>query len=104
MAIGLAKLRYQPGMEFLELFMRTCEATQLQGFKPQDLASTIYGERCRVLNAGPGARLYLVVGQLLTVGPLTGRPSEAQSQAERRVHVSVPEDMHDAGTQKLRVS
>jgi hypothetical protein len=44
---GLAKLEYQPGEEFMRLFVRACTASRFEGFIPQDLSNVINGEyRC----------------------------------------------------------
>jgi hypothetical protein len=41
---GFAKLEHDPGSAFLELFVNTCLASRLRGFKPQELANVINGE------------------------------------------------------------
>jgi hypothetical protein len=43
---GLGKLEYQPGEEFMRLFVRACTARRFEGFKPQELSGVINGEPC----------------------------------------------------------
>jgi hypothetical protein len=40
---GFAKLGYQPGTEFMKLFVRTCVVMELKGFAPLHLANIING-------------------------------------------------------------
>jgi hypothetical protein len=41
---GFAKLEYDPGRAFLEVFVDACLASELKGFEPQHLANVINGE------------------------------------------------------------
>jgi hypothetical protein len=41
---ALAKIGYMPGKELMGLFVRTCTAMRLEGFKPQGLANIINGK------------------------------------------------------------
>jgi hypothetical protein len=43
-APALAKLRYQPEVEFMRLFVAACSAMHFDAFKPQELAIVINGE------------------------------------------------------------
>jgi hypothetical protein len=40
---GFAKLDHHPGKAFLELIVKACVTTKLQGFDPQALANVING-------------------------------------------------------------
>lgn len=43
-SVGFAKLKYDPGLEFMDAFEGACMALELQGFNPHELANVLNGE------------------------------------------------------------
>jgi hypothetical protein len=75
---GFAKFeaRFKPAQTFMDLFVRTCVAMELQGFNPQNLANTINGEAAvKSVVIYPAACVLMTLMQALRSSAINRGPS-----------------------------